>query len=467
MGAEGGKGCVGVLEMGVKAPARRWNCCCETQRTHRSLMNVQTKQRRIAELARRMPTESFKSLNHYIDLPWLHEAYRRTRKDASAGVDGVSTAEYEGNLEENLQSLLNRLKSGTYYTPAVRRVYIPKDERGKDLRPIGIPTLEDKVLQRAIGMVMEPIFEQDFMDCSYGFRPRRSVHQAIEALWHATRNFGGCWVLEVDVRKYFDTIKHEHLRTFYKQRVCDGVITRVLGKWLKAGVMEDGAIHYPEDGTPQGGVISPLLSNIYLHVVLDKWFEEEIKPRLNCKAQLIRFADDFVMVFETKEDAERVRRVIVKRFERYGLTIHSEKMRLVDYANTGDKSAGTNTFDFLGFTHYWGKSRYGKWIPKRKTAKDRLKRSIRKVHIWCKTNRHQTVSEQWKVLSRKVQGHYNFFGVTYNSKSLGMFYEQIKRSWRKWLDRRNRNRQMNWEKFNCLLERYPLPKPSIVHTYVA
>jgi group II intron reverse transcriptase/maturase len=429
-------------------------------------MEVRTKQQRIAELARRMPGEAIKSLNHYIDEQWLQEAYRRTRKNAAEGIDSVTSEEYEKDLDENIRSLLDRFKSGRYYAPAVKRVYIPKGEDTKDLRPIGIPTLEDKVLQRAVSMVLEPIFEEDFLDCSYGFRPERSVHQAVEVLWRTAKNFGGCWVLEVDIRKYFDTIKHEHLRTFYKQRVCDGVIMRVLGKWLKAGVMENGTTYYPEEGTPQGGVISPLLSNLYLHEVLDKWFEEEIKPRLKGKSQLIRFADDFVVLFKTKEDAIRVQNVLEKRFGRYGLTIHPEKTRLVNFTIPGDEGEGTNTFNFLGFTHYWGKSRFGKWIPKRKTAKDRLKRSVRKVHHWCKANRHLPVREQWKSLCRIVHGHYNFFGITFNSKSLAMYYEEVKRSWRKWLDRRNRERHMDWEKFNRLLERYPLPQPRIVHSYV-
>lgn len=439
----------------------------DTKRDSRKSMDVQTKQQRIAGLARRLPDEAIKSLNHYIDEHWLHEAYRRTRKDAAAGVDSMVSEEYEKELDDNIRSLLDRLKSGRYYAPAVRRVYIPKGDHTGGMRPIGIPTLEDKVLQRAISMLLEPIFEEDFLDFSYGFRPGRSAYQAVEDLWRTAKKLGGCWVLEVDIRKYFDTITHKHLRTFYKQRVCDGVIRRVLGKWLKAGVMENGTVFYPEEGTPQGGVISPLLSNLYLHEVLDKWFEGEIKPRLKGESRLIRYADDFVILFRMKEDAVRVQNVLYKRFERYGLTIHPEKTRLVHFTIQGVESEGINTFNFLGFTHYWGKSRSGKWIPKRKTAKERLKRSVRKVHLWCETNRHLPVREQWKVLCRKVHGHYNYFGITFNQKSVALYFEQVKRSWRKWLDRRNREKHMDWEKFNRLLERYPLPRPRIVHSYVA
>lgn len=258
----------------------------------------------------------FTSLAYYIDLEWMHEAYRRTRKDGAAGVDGVTAEEYEADLEGNLRDLLERFKSGRYFAPPVKRAYVPKGD-GR-LRPIGIPALEDKILQRAVVMVLSSLYEQDFLDCSYGFRPGRSVHQALEALWKGVMEMGGCWVLEVDIKSYFDTVEHKHLREFVRKRVRDGVLLRVMGKWLKAGVFEDGAIHYPEEGTPQGGVISPLLSNIYLHEVLDVWFEEEVKPRLNGEAKLVRFADDYVILFTSREDALRVQAVLPKRFGRSG-----------------------------------------------------------------------------------------------------------------------------------------------------
>lgn len=429
-------------------------------------MEVRTKQQRIAELARRCSHTGIKTLNHYIDMAWMHEAYRRTRKDGAAGIDGVVATEYEERLEENLQSLLDRFKSGRYYAPSVKRVYIPKDETSKDLRPIGIPTLEDKVLQRAVSMVLEPIFEEEFLDCSYGFRPGRSAHQALESIWESARGFGECWVLTIDIRKYFDSVKHEVLRTFYKQRVCDGVIRRILGKWLKAGIFEDGATSYPEEGTPQGGVVSPILSNLYLHEVLDKWFVEEIRPNLSYRSRLVRFADDACIIFESKHDAQRVLNVLGKRFERFGLTIHPEKTKLISFNRPGRSCTPPETFDFLGFTHYWGKSRRGNWVPKRKTAKARLKRAIRRIHQWCKLHRHEPIKEQHVTLCRKIQGHYNYYGITFNGRSIGQFFEQVKRSWRKWLDRRNRERHMNWEKFNRLLKQYPLPGVRIVHSYV-
>lgn len=429
--------------------------------------NVYTKQQRIAELAKRMPEAGLTSLAHHIDLEWLKEAYRRTRKDGAAGVDEVTAEQYEADLDNNLASLLERFKSGSYYAPPVKRVYIPKEGGGERKRPIGIPTLEDKILQRAVVMVLTPVYEQEFLDCSYGFRPERSAHQALEALWHAIMEMGGdCTVLEADIASYFDTVKWGHLRDFYKKRVRDGVINRVLGKWLKAGVMEDGAIRYPQEGTPQGGVISPLLSNIYLHEVLDVWFNQEVRPRLRGKAELVRFADDFVMVFNNEADAHRVLKVLAKRFGRFGLAIQEAKTRLVSFNRPGGKGRGPGSFDFLGFTHYWGKSRKGKWVVQRKTAKKKLKQAVRRVHLWCKKHRHEPVKEQWQMLSRKVQGHYGYYGVTFNMRGVKGFYEQVKRSWHKWLNRRSRDKDMPWERFNRLLERYPLPTPRIVHHYL-
>jgi len=427
--------------------------------------NVYTKQRRIAKLGKRMPDVSFTSLAYYIDLEWMQEAYRRTRKDGAAGVDDVTAEEYERDLKNNLQSLLDRFKSGRYFAPPVKRVYIPKGDGKDGSRPIGIPTLEDKILQRAVVMVLEPLYEQDFLDCSYGFRPGCSVHQALEDMWRMVMEMGGCWVLEVDVRNFFGEVKHDHLREFLKERVRDGVLLRTIGKWLKAGVMEGGMIHFPKEGTPQGGVISPLLSNIYLHKVLDEWFEREVKPRLRGRAELIRYCDDYVILFARKQDAHRVWGVLPKRFAKYGLGLHEEKTRLIDFHPPKGSRRKSETFVFLGFTHYWEKSRKGNWVMKRKTAKKKLKESIGRVYEWCKRHRHDPMEDQWKALCRKLLGHYGFYGVTFNSKSLAMFYEQAKRSWRKWLNRRSRKNDMPWDRFNRLLDRYPLPRPRIVHKF--
>jgi group II intron reverse transcriptase/maturase len=254
--------------------------------------SVSTKQRRIAQLARERPELAFTSLAHLMDLDWLKEAYARTRKDGAVGVDGQTAADYEVDLEGNLRRLLDRAKAGTYRAPPVRRVHIPKAGSTTETRPLGIPTLEDKILQRAVLMILEPLYEADFLPASHGFRPGRSAHGALEAIWTGTMRVHGGWILDVDLRKYFDTIDHGHLRDFLKRRMRDGVLTRLIGKWLNAGVLEDGQLSYPDRGTPQGGVISPLLANLYLHYVLDEWFEREVKPRLKGTATLIRYADD-------------------------------------------------------------------------------------------------------------------------------------------------------------------------------
>jgi group II intron reverse transcriptase/maturase len=412
-----------------------------------------------------MPEAQLWSLAHHIDKDWLHEAYSRTRKDAAVGVDGDTAEEYEKNLDENLENLHERFKSGLYQAPPVRRVYIPKDGSNGEKRPIGIPAFEDKILQRAVVMVLEPVYEQDFLTCSYGFRPGRSVHQALQEVWTGIMGMKTCWVYEVDIRKFFDTVTHEHIRSFLSKRIGDGVLRRMVGKWLKAGVMEDGGIHYPKDGTPQGGVISPLLSNIYLHEVLDKWFEHEVKPRLKGKAKLIRFADDYVVLFEEESDALRVEEVTPKRFGKYGLTVHEEKTRIVDFRRPTEGAAKSGTFTFLGFTHYWALSRRGTPIVKRKTSKKKLRRSIRNVAEYCKSERHAPIKEQWVKLRKTLQGHYAFYGITNNSVSVRQFYEAVKQVWRKWLNRKSSKGHMPWSRFSQLLKRYPLPYPKIVHKY--
>lgn len=429
---------------------------------------VSTKQQRIAELAKQSPSMGFTSLAYHIDLDWLKEAYRRTRHDAAAGVDGQTAEEYAENLEDNLQSLLNRAKSGTYWAPPVQRVHIPKGT-GRETRPIGIPTFEDKILQRAVMMVLEPLYEQDFQDCSYGSRPRRSAHQALADLRGQLMPHGG-WVLEVDIQQFFDSLDRAHLREFLNLRVRDGVLQRLIGKWLNAGVLEDGAVTTPETGTPQGGVISPLLANIYLHYVLDVWFNKEVKPCLRGTAALIRYVDDFVMVFTCEEDARRVFEVLPQRFEKYGLTLHPEKTRLVPYVRPSDQPGGPapgrkprSSFDFLGFTHYWGRSRWGNWVVKRKTASDRFSRAVRKIAQWCRTHRHLPVKVQHVKLCQKLRGHDQYFGITANFRSLQGLRHVVNRVWRKWLSRRKRGKPIPWSIFNRLLERYPLPKARVHH----
>jgi RNA-directed DNA polymerase len=427
-----------------------------------------TKLERIASMAKEMPGVALSTLAHHIDVEWLREAYRRTRKDGARGIDGQSAEQYAERLEENLVSLLQRAKSGTYRAPPVRRVHIPKGD-GSQTRPIGIPTFEDKVLQRAVAMVLEAVYEQEFHDFSYGFRPGRSAHQACRTLDSAAMRMGGGWVLEVDVRKFFDTLDHGRLHEILRQRIRDGVLLRLIGKWLNAGVLEGIELSRPDTGTPQGGVISPILANIFLHEVLDEWFTREVRPRLKGEAVLVRYADDFVFVFARKEDAERVLDVLPKRFGKYGLTLHPDKTRLVPFERPGKgpEQGGTpGTFNMLGFTYYWGRSRRGTWIVKQRTAKDRFSRTLRRMRDWCRTHRHDAVKAQHRALWQKLNGHYGYFGVTHNYPALARLRDEVVSTWRKWLSRRSQKSYLTWTAMHRLLERYPLPKPRIVHSYI-
>jgi group II intron reverse transcriptase/maturase len=420
-------------------------------------------------LAKERPGVALTTLAHYIDIDWLREAYRRTRKDAATGVDGQTAEQYATNLEQNLGSLLDRAKSGTYRAPSLRRVHIPKGD-GSKTRPIAIPTFEDKVLQRAVAMVLEAVYEQDFLDCSYGFRPRRSAHQALEALQRQLVFMAGGWIVELDIERFFDSVDHGHLREILHRRVRDGVLLRLIGKWLQAGVLEAGEIQYPEAGTPQGGVASPILANIFLHEVLDVWFERDVRPRLKGRAFMIRYADDAVLAFSCEEDARRVFDVLPKRFGKYGLTLHPEKTRLIEFRRPDRRppSGGgrhARTFDLLGFSHFWDLSRKRKWVVKWRTARDRFRLAVRRVSQWCRLNRHQPVVDQWRALTKKLLGHYGYFGVMHNSHAIERFFVHVFLVWRKWLGRRSQRAPMSRERMRGLLERYPLPRPRIPRPY--
>jgi group II intron reverse transcriptase/maturase len=438
----------------------------DTQR----LEYVFTVQQRIAQVARERPQEVFTSLNHYLDVEWLKAAYARVKPDSAPGVDGQSWADYGKDLEKNLLSLLNRVKSGSYVAPPVKRVHIPKGD-GKETRPIGMPTIEDKVLQRAVAMLLEPIYEQDFKCFSYGFRPGRSAHEALACIWSQCMTHRIKWICDVDVRKYFDTLKHSILGGILDLRVRDGVIRRLIGKWLHAGVLEGGQLSYPEEGTPQGGVISPLLANIYLHYVLDCWYVESVKPRMKGRTFLVRYADDFVLGFEHKADAEKVYAVLLRRFEKYGLNLHPDKTRLVPFGRPvdpteppGGPSARSGTFDFLGFTHYWDKDRKGRPVIRRQTSRKRFGRSLKAISWWCRKNLHEPLRVQVEVLGRKLKGHFGYFGITGNFEALARYRWEVIRVWRRWLARRGDPQGMPWERMNRLLEFYYLPKARIVHS---
>ena len=428
-----------------------------------SSTNTYTKQQWIAKQARKHPDRVFTSLHHLIDGEWIREAHRRTRKDGAAGIDGASAADYEADLEGNLECLLKRIKTGSYRAPPVRRHYIPKADGTK--RPLGIPTFEDKVAQRAILMLLEPIYEGDLLPCSYGFRHGRSAHDALHALRTGIMERHQRWVIDADVTNYFGSITHAHLRAFLDLRIKDGVVRRMIDKWLKVGVLEDGVLRRSETGTPQGGVISPMLANIFLHHVLDEWFEREAKPRLSGACQLVRFADDFVMAFADARSGRRVLNVLGKRLGSFGLTLHETKTRYVDFRPKRPRTHVPDmTFDFLGFTHIWGRSRHGWNVVRQITAKGRVTRALKVIHEWCKANRHRALEEQQQHLTRVIRGHCAYYGLTGNSKRLNGFRYGVVRHWRKALSRRTRAGRIPWDRMVALLTRYPLPPARVVRS---
>lgn len=322
-------------------------------------------------------------------------------------------------------------------------------------------------------MLLEPIYEQLFHDGSYGFRPGRNAHQALRAVWAAVMERGQRWVLDVDIRKFFDTLVPARLREFLDRRVTDGVVRRMIDKWLKAGVLEDGALHYPESGTPQGGVISPMLSNIYLHYVLDEWFANEVQPRLRGTSTLVRYADDLVMAFRHREDAQRVLEVLGQRLGRFGLELHPDKTHLVDFRaersppHDGDDGALPTSFTFLGFIHVWGKTRRGRPVVRQLTAKDRFARTVAAIDEQCRSMRHELLREQHRRLCAKLKGHIAYFGITGNYERVAQLIGEAQERWRKWLSRRSNDSVLSWDAFRRLLMLLPLPRPHIGHRYGA
>lgn len=432
-----------------------------------------TKLQRVATLSRQRPQMVWNTLAHHIDAELLGMALQRVRKDAAPGIDGVTVAQYADKQEENLPRLLAAFKSGSYRAPPVRRVYVPKDNGQQ--RPIGIPTVEDKVLQRAVAMVLNAVYEQDFLACSYGFRPGRSPHQALDALYQELARMQGGIVIELDIVSFFDAMSHTVLQDFLDKRIRDGVLRRAISKWLKAGVLEDGQVHYSEQGSPQGGVISPMLANIYLHEVLDLWFEHDVKPRMRGRCTMVRYADDAVLVCEDESDARRIMDVLPKRFGRFGLKLHPEKTRMVDFKKPqrrGRGAEGTSrrrpeSFEFLGFTYYWGKSRQGYCVVRRKTSRKRLGRAIRRIGEWCARNRHRPLREQRHELNSKLRGHYGYYGVIGNLRSLRQFQHAVGQCWFKWLGRRSQKAKMSWKDFERLLQHHPLLNPPAPYASVA
>jgi group II intron reverse transcriptase/maturase len=423
----------------------------------------------IATQARKYPDQAFTTLAHHIDEALLERAFWSLNPRSSPGVDRMTWQDYKRDLETHLEDLHKRLVSGTYVPQVVVRRWIAKSP-GK-FRPLGIPALEDKIVQRAVATLLEQIYEQDFYDFSYGFRPGRSCHQAL----HASRQ--GMlrrvrYVIDCDISSFFDNLRHDQLLAILRKRINDGRLLKLIEMWLKAGIMDGKDLVFPEKGSPQGSVISPLLANVYLHEVLDTWFAEVVRAYCRGNVVMYRYADDFVIGFELQEDAEKIMRVLPKRFARYGLEINEEKTRLVDFRrprwgyDPQKHGPKPDTFSFLGFTIYWGKTWKGGHTIKRKTETKRMTRTARNFWQWCRDNRHRPLEEQYAVLRAKLRGHYQYYAVRCNSRCLEWVFDQLKRAWLYWLNRRGGRKKLSWEKFQKLLKAYPLPRPKIVQAWV-
>jgi len=412
---------------------------------------------RVEEVARRKPKVTFTSLAHLLTVERLRKAFQGLDAAAAPGVDGVTKADYGRDLERNLSELQARLKAGRYRAGPVLRRWIEKPEGGR--RPLGLPTVEDKIVQGAVVDILNAVYEADFYGFSYGYRPNRNAHQALQALQTVLQKGKVNWVLDADISRFFDEISHKRLIAVIRQRVNDGRLLSLIAKWLKAGVVEeDGRRTYPRKGTPQGGVISPLLANIFLHEVVDIFGHGWRKTEAKGEAYIIRYADDLVMAFESEDDARRMLEELGQRLESYGLSLNREKTRLIRFGPRGGE-----TFDFLGFTHIAGRDRQGRYLVKRKTARKRLNRSLKAIHQWCRTHRHRPVGEQFKELSRKLIGHYNYYGVRGNFKALQKFFYRVWLSWVRALSRRGQIAR--WARIKRLLkEIFVLPRPRITHT---
>jgi RNA-directed DNA polymerase len=440
--------------------------CEETSAVHGSGEPVETKLQRIAEKARKEPDFKFTSLYHLMNEELLRGCYKRLRKDAAAGIDKMTKDMYAENLEANLSNLIDRLHRMAYIPQAVRRVYIPKPGSAKQ-RPLGIPCFEDKLVQAGLVRILESVYEQDFINDSYGFRPRRSCHDALKALSETVEHKPISYIVEADIKGFFDNVDQEWLMKFLSHRVEDKRVQRMVKRFLKAGVAEDGSVTVSDAGTPQGGVISPLLANIYLHYALDLWFEKVYRKSCAGYARLIRYADDFVVCFQYKPEAERFREELSKRLSKFGLEVEPTKTKVMEFGrfavqNAKQKGERAQTFDFLGFTHYCGTKRDGKGFRmKRVTARKKFTAKLKIFKEWLKKARIMKTRELWKTAQAKLSGHYNYYGVSDNMRGIARFGEEVEKLLFKWLNRRGKKNCLSGEKFEAMLKRFPLPKPRI------
>jgi group II intron reverse transcriptase/maturase len=440
--------------------------CEETLAVHGSGEPVGTKLQRIAEKARKEPDFKFTSLYHLMNEEMLRECFKRLRKDAAAGIDKMTKDMYAENLDANLSDLIDRLHRMAYIPQPVRRKYIPKPGSAKQ-RPLGIPSFEDKLVQAGLVRILEQVYEQDFIDDSYGFRPKRSCHDALKSLSETVENKPVNHIVEADIKGFFDNVNQEWLMEFLAHRVEDRRIQRMVKRFLKAGVAEDGNVTVSDEGTPQGGVISPLLANIYLHYALDLWFEKDYRKSCTGVARLIRYADDFVVCFQYKQEAERFRVELGERLSKFGLEVEPTKTKVMEFGrfaaqNAKRRGERPQTFDFLGFTHYCGTKRDGKGFRmKRVTARKKFAAKLKIFKEWLKKARILKTKELWATAQAKLRGHYNYYGVSDNLRGIKRFGEEVEKLLFKWLNRRGKKNCLSGEKFEAMLKRYPLPKPRI------
>ena len=422
----------------------------------------------IALKANEDPKCKFTSLAHLLTDDFLKECFRELKKRKSPGIDGVTVGEYANKLDVNITDLVVRLKAKQYKPQPVLRVYIPKSNGDK--RPLGIPAVEDKIVQMAIKKILEAIFEQDFIDTSYGFRPNLSCHDALRKLDKVIMNAPVNYVVDMDISKFFDTVNHKCLMEFLEQRIVDSSLLQLISRFLKSGIMEEGVYCETDQGTPQGGVLSPVLANVYLHFALDSWFETEVIPQLTGYAQLIRYADDFIVCFEKEEEAKAFEVALRQRMGKFGLTISEEKSKIIEFGRCACQRVGKygrkcETFDFLGFTHFCDKTRRGKFKLGRKTSHKKFRQKMKDMNIWFNRIRNRVeLKEWWKVLGLKLLGHYRYYGMSGNMRMLRNFHHQIVRLAFKWVNRRSQRKSYNWGQFSRFIQFNPLPKPKIYHS---
>jgi len=420
----------------------------------------------VRQRARRDPTSVFTSLAHLLDVEFLRGCYAALGKEKAPGIDGQRWRDYGRNLEENLRDLVDRLKAKRYRPLPAKRVYIPKGDKG--VRPLGLPAIEDKIVQKGIVRILGAIYEVDFCDGSYGFRPGRSCHQALRAVNKAIMGGPVHYVIEADIQSFFDHVSHDWMMKFLEVRIRDSSLLLLIRRFLKAGYIDSGLLVRTDEGTPQGGPLSPMLANLFLHYVLDLWFDKCVVPRVPGQCQLVRYADDFLILVQYQEQAQRIEKALRQRLAKFGLTLHPDKTRILSFGRfERDKAKRehrkANTFEFLGFTHYCGTSRGGWFLLGRKTAKKRLVRACRKLSLWLKEVRPLPMKVWWPKLAAKLRGHYQYYGLSGNSRAIWTFDYQAKRLLAKWLNRRSQCKSFTWKQLNAYLAKYPLPKPRIVH----